>query len=123
MRDSWPRIRSPGYVGVPVGVVGVGDAHGPLLRLRVVPANEVLSERRRRDSNPRYPVERYNTLAGCRLQPLGHSSGARVYQRRAATSTRLGRRLSALVLDLLRGLFVDDVGLLIGWLGFEDLLS
>src|SRR5215208_5165190 len=35
--------------------------------------------RRRRDSNPRYPVERYNTLAGCRLQPLGHSSGSREY--------------------------------------------
>jgi hypothetical protein len=36
--------------------------------------NRQFSERRRRDSNPRYPVKRYNTLAGCRLQPLGHSS-------------------------------------------------
>jgi hypothetical protein len=66
-------------VGVAVGVVRVGFAPGPLLRLRVVPANEALSERRRRDSNPRYPVERYNTLAGCRLQPLGHSSGSQEY--------------------------------------------
>ena len=36
--------------------------------------NKRVLERRRRDSNPRYPVKRYNTLAGCRLQPLGHSS-------------------------------------------------
>src|ERR687890_2336864 len=43
------------------------------------PANGAPSERRRRDSNPRYPVERYNTLAGCRLQPLGHSSGSWEY--------------------------------------------
>ena len=62
-----------------VGVARVGFAPGPLLRLHVVPANEALSERRRRDSNPRYPVERYNTLAGCRLQPLGHSSGSQEY--------------------------------------------
>src|ERR687890_1290998 len=109
MRDLWSRIRCSGYVGV----VRVGISPGPLPYPRVAPANAGLLERRRRDSNPRYPVERYNTLAGCRLQPLGHSSGARVYQRRAASSTRLGRRLSVLVLDLLRGLFVDDVGLLI----------
>jgi hypothetical protein len=62
-----------------VGVVRAGSEPGPLPRLRVVPANEVLSVRRRRDSNPRYPVERYNTLAGCRLQPLGHSSGSQQY--------------------------------------------
>src|SRR5215217_6395897 len=41
----------------------------------VLTRREAPCERRRRDSNPRYPVERYNTLAGCRLQPLGHSSG------------------------------------------------
>ena len=29
--------------------------------------------RRERDSNPRYPYE-YNTLAGCRFQPLSHLS-------------------------------------------------
>ena len=29
--------------------------------------------RRGRDSNPRYPYE-YNTLAGCRFQPLSHLS-------------------------------------------------
>ena len=28
-----------------------------------------------RDSNPRYGLTPYNTLAGCRLQPLGHISG------------------------------------------------
>src|SRR5918995_1840022 len=66
-------------VGVFVGVVRAGSEPGPLPRLHVVPANEALSVRRRRDSNPRYPVERYNTLAGCRLQPLGHSSGSQQY--------------------------------------------
>jgi hypothetical protein len=30
--------------------------------------------RRRRDSNPRYTLRAYNSLANCRLQPLGHVS-------------------------------------------------
>src|SRR5215210_331453 len=68
-----------GCVGVFVGVVRARSAPDPFPRPRVAPANEALSERRRRDSNPRYPVERYNTLAGCRLQPLGHSSGSWEY--------------------------------------------
>ena len=84
---SWPWIQIPGY-RCAVGVVRAGFTPGPLLRLCVHPANEALSERRRRDSNPRYPVERYNTLAGCRLQPLGHSSRAREY-------IKDGRRLRA----------------------------
>jgi hypothetical protein len=45
-----------GRVGVPVGVVRAGRDPGPVLGFRVVPANVVFSERRRRDSNPRYPV-------------------------------------------------------------------
>ena len=73
---SWPWIQIPGY-RCAVGVVRAGFTPGPLLRLCVHPANAALPERRRRDSNPRYPVERYNTLAGCRLQPLGHSSSRR----------------------------------------------
>jgi hypothetical protein len=32
------------------------------------------SWRRRRDSNPRYTFRAYNSLANCRLQPLGHVS-------------------------------------------------
>ena len=66
-------------VGVFDGVVSAGAAPDPFVRPRVAPANEALSGRRRRDSNPRYPVEGYNTLAGCRLQPLGHSSRSQEY--------------------------------------------
>jgi hypothetical protein len=62
-----------------VGVRRAGRDPGVFLRSCVTPANWALPKRRRRDSNPRYPVERYNTLAGCRLQPLGHSSSAPEY--------------------------------------------
>ena len=77
--------------------------------------------RRRRDSNPRYPVERYNTLAGCRLQPLGHSSGSQEYIKdvlrlRAPAFTF---SYSSVFSDLL----VDNVGLVVGRLGFEDLFA
>jgi hypothetical protein len=89
----WPRIETHGYecavrghgyglsacVGVPIGVVRAGRSSGPYTELLVYAANGRLLKRRRRDSNPRYPVERYNTLAGCRLQPLGHSSGSQEY--------------------------------------------
>src|SRR5215217_2787872 len=61
--------------------VRAGRMSSPRSDLLVCPANERFPERRRRDSNPRYPVERYNTLAGCRLQPLGHSSGSQEYIR------------------------------------------
>src|SRR5918995_1948749 len=66
-------------VGVSVGVVRAESTSGPYPELPVYAANGRLLKRRRRDSNPRYPVERYNTLAGCRLQPLGHSSSAPEY--------------------------------------------
>jgi hypothetical protein len=68
-------------VGVVVGVARAGRSPGPLFHFQVCPANRPILERRRRDSNPRYPVERYNTLAGCRLQPLGHSSGREQYNK------------------------------------------
>jgi hypothetical protein len=77
--DSRSATTSNIRVGVFVGVVRAGRSPSSPQRLSVCPANEALSERRRRDSNPRYPVERYNTLAGCRLQPLGHSSESQEY--------------------------------------------
>src|SRR3712207_2692845 len=77
----------------------------------VYPANGLVLERRRRDSNPRYPVKRYNTLAGCRLQPLGHSSVSRgLYQRGMAVSG--GFRVP-----------LEDVGFIVRGLGVEDLLA
>jgi hypothetical protein len=64
------------------GVQPTAGTHYPCQYICVSPANGLIPERRRRDSNPRYPVKRYNTLAGCRLQPLGHSSVSRgVYQK------------------------------------------
>src|SRR5215210_74453 len=65
------------------------------------------------------PLERYNTLAGCRLQPLGHSSERRKYTKDLCAV----RRLLSCVLDLPDGLLVDDVRLLVGWLGVQDLLA
>jgi hypothetical protein len=84
MAYSWPGWTYSGRVGVLVGVARAGTSPGPLRCPGVSPANGLLLERRRRDSNPRYPVKRYNTLAGCRLQPLGHSSVSRgLYQKGA----------------------------------------
>src|SRR5215210_7891229 len=90
-------------VGVRVGVERAGISLGPLLCVYVLPANRLLPERRRRDSNPRYPVKRYNTLAGCRLQPLGHSSSEREYPKGARLLTSGGPFwLSKAVSDLRR---------------------
>src|SRR4028119_2300398 len=65
------------------------------------------------------PLERYNTLAGCRLQPLGHSSERRKYTKDVPRV----RRLFARVLDLLDGLLAEDVGFLVGGPGVQDLLA
>jgi hypothetical protein len=45
-----------GKVSAKVGVKRAGTSPGPFRRLCVCPANERFPKRRRRDSNPRYPV-------------------------------------------------------------------
>jgi hypothetical protein len=78
-------------VGVKVGVKRDRASIILIHRLCICPANEQFLERRRRDSNPRYPVERYNTLAGCRLQPLGHSSTkSKIISEGAMSKERIG---------------------------------
>ncbi len=97
VRVDGPYLRYPGVgsyshvlavIGRRIAAISqAGGAPGPLDNLDICPAKRRYSERRRRDSNPRYPIKRYNTLAGCRFQPLSHSSvRAAVYQRRFACS-------------------------------------
>ena len=61
-------------VGVKDGVKWGRASITLILRLRVYPAKVRIPERRRRDSNPRYPVKRYCGSLVCRCSWLSNSS-------------------------------------------------